>query len=168
MHEIIVTKTTPERSQLLTALRDAPNRLAEIARAAPAAAFRRPPAAGEWSANEILAHLRACGDVWGDGIARMLDEDGCTFRAVNPRTWIEHTGYRNQDFRASLRAYTKQRRELVATLERLTPRDWSRKAVVTGAGKPLERTVLFYAQWLMTHERPHLKQIARATAAGGR
>jgi hypothetical protein len=32
---------------------------------------------------------------------------------------------------------------------------------VTGAGKPLERTVLFYAQWLARHERPHVKQIER-------
>ncbi|HRC77085.1 MAG TPA: hypothetical protein PLO33_15500, partial [Kouleothrix sp.] len=30
-----------------------------------------------------------------------------------------------------------------------------------GAGRPLERTVLFYAQWLASHERTHLKQIGR-------
>ena len=30
-----------------------------------------------------------------------------------------------------------------------------------GAGKVLERTVLFYAQWLAEHERPHVKQIER-------
>lgn len=28
-----------------------------------------------------------------------------------------------------------------------------------GAGKPLVRTVLSYAQWLARHERPHVKQI---------
>jgi hypothetical protein len=32
---------------------------------------------------------------------------------------------------------------------------------VTGAGKILERTVLFYADWLARRERPHVKQIER-------
>lgn len=26
-------------------------------------------------------------------------------------------------------------------------------------GKPLERTVLYYAHWMATHERPHVRQI---------
>jgi hypothetical protein len=43
----------------------------------------------------------------------------------------------------------------------LPPESWSRVATITEAGKPLERTVQFYAQWMATHERPHLKQIAR-------
>jgi hypothetical protein len=38
---------------------------------------------------------------------------------------------------------------------------WSRAAIVTGAGKPLVRTMHTYAQWLATHERPHVKQIER-------
>lgn len=33
--------------------------------------------------------------------------------------------------------------------------------MVTGAGKVRERTVLFYAQWLVSHERPHVKQVKR-------
>jgi hypothetical protein len=31
----------------------------------------------------------------------------------------------------------------------------------------LERTVLFYAQWLARHERPHLKQIERIVISRG-
>jgi hypothetical protein len=46
-------------------------------------------------------------------------------------------------------------------LEPIAPGDWSRAAKVTGAGKPLVRTVHFYAQWLAIHERPHIKQIER-------
>ena len=36
-----------------------------------------------------------------------------------------------------------------------------RSAMVRGAGKPLERTALFHAQRLATHERPHVKQTER-------
>jgi hypothetical protein len=120
-----------------------------------------PPGPGDWSANEVLAHMRACADVWGDCIAAILMEDRTTLRAVNPRTWIEQTNYREQDFRTSLRAFTAQREELLRVLQPLPPEGWARGATVTGAGKPLERTVLFYAQWLVRHERPHVKQIER-------
>ena len=54
-----------------------------------------------------------------------------------------------------------QRTELLTTLKSLGPENWSREATVTGAGKPLERTVLFYAQWLARHERTHVKQIKK-------
>ena len=57
--------------------------------------------------------------------------------------------------------FATQRAELLAVLEPLPPEGWSRAATVTGAGKPLERTVLFYAQWLARHERPHIKQVER-------
>jgi len=33
------------------------------------------PNPGEWSADQVLAHLRACADVWGGNILRMISED---------------------------------------------------------------------------------------------
>src|SRR5256885_905994 len=53
--------------------------------------------------------------------------------------------------------------EVLALLE-ATP---ERLATVTGAGRPLERTVVGYAGWLAVHERPHVKQVARIAAAMG-
>jgi hypothetical protein len=47
----------------------------------------------------------------------------------------------------------------------LPPKAWTRSATVTGAGRPLQRSVFFYAQWLATHERSHLKHIARFVRA---
>jgi hypothetical protein len=74
---------------------------------------------------------------------------------------MEKTDYREQEFQPSLQAFTAQRADLLAMLEPLAPGSWSRAATVTGAGKPLIRTVHFYAQWLAIHERPHIKQIER-------
>lgn len=123
------------------------------------------PSPDDWSANEVLAHLRACADVWGGCIATMLAEDAPTLRAVDPRTWLESTDYRDQPFAASLRAFTAQRADLLATLQSMPPEGWTRSATVTGAGAPLQRTVLTYAQRLARHERPHLKQIERVPTA---
>jgi hypothetical protein len=89
----------------------------------------------------------------------MLAEDQPTIRAVNPRTWLKKTDYREQDFRRSLRVFTKQRADLMKVLDPLDADAWSRSATVTGAGAVLERTVLVYAQWMARHEKPHVKQI---------
>jgi hypothetical protein len=147
--------------QILTLLTATPPRIAELTDCLAPDQLLAAPNPGEWSANEVLAHLRSCADVWGSCIAEIISEDGPTLRAVNPRTWIKKTDYREQAFQPSLQAFTAQRAELLAILEPLAPEGWSRAATVTGAGKPLVRTVFFYAQWLAIHERPHIKQIER-------
>jgi hypothetical protein len=147
--------------QILTALAEGPPRIAEYTAGLTKVQLEAAPGPGEWSANDVLAHLRSCADVWGDCIALILDQDRPTIRAVNPRTWITKTDYPEQDFQSSLRAFTRQRGALLAVLEPLSPKAWSRSASVTGAGKPIERTIQSYAEWMAEHERPHLKQIKR-------
>jgi hypothetical protein len=156
------TTLTPE--QMLTLLVATPPRLAALTADLAPVQLRTAPNAGEWSANDVLAHLRACADIWGTCIATILTEDRPTIRAINPRTWIAQTDYRDQDFPSSLHAFATQRGELLAVLNSLPADAWSRAATVTGAGRPLERTVLFYARWLAQHEQPHVKQIARLVA----
>ena len=148
-------------------LSETPKRLAALTAALTPAKLRARPGRDEWSANDVLAHLRACADVWGGCISRILAEDRPTLRAVNPRTWIASTDYPALEFRPSLRAFSKQRAELLAVLEPLSNKAWSRAAIVTGAGAVLERNALFYAQWLARHERPHLKQVERVVRAMG-
>jgi hypothetical protein len=100
--------------------------------------------------------------MWGKYIATIIADDHPTIRAVNPRTWIKSTDYPDLEFAPSLRAFRRQRAELLALLRPLPTAAWSRGATVTGAGKPLERTVLDYARWLANHERSHVKLITRA------
>ena len=159
----------PERAlateQILTMLAAVPPRIVALTAGLLPAQLHTPPAPNAWSANDVLAHLRACADMWGNCIAAMLAEDRPALRAVNPTTWIKRTDYPKQEFQSSLHAFATQRAELLAVLEPLAPADWARAATVTGAGKVLERTVRFYAQWLATHERPHVKQIERIVKA---
>jgi hypothetical protein len=142
-----------------------PGRIEAITAGAGAGHLRARPAAEEWSANEILAHLRACADVWGGSITRILDEDHPTIRAINPRRWIESTDYADQHFRRSLAAFTAHRQDLLARLEPRLPAAWSRGATMLGAGAPLEVTIHDYAERMAGHERPHITQIQRTLAA---
>jgi DinB superfamily len=155
----------PNRSltieQVLTLLAETPPRIATLTAGLGPAQLHTAPNRDEWSANDVLAHLRACADVWGRCIVAIIAQDKPTLRAVNPRTWIRKTDYLEQEFQPSLHAFTAQRTDLLAVLESLPREGWSRMATVTGAGKPLERTVLFYGRWLAGHERPHVKQIER-------
>lgn len=143
---------------ILTLLKKNPGTIAELTAELTAKQLRTAPEEGEWTAIELLAHLRACADVWGSCIATIRAEDHPTIRAINPTTWVKSTNYPDLEFLPSFQAFTTQRADLLARLELFAPDDWLRGATVIGAGKPLERTVQFYAQWLAKHERSHLKQ----------
>ena len=151
--------------QNLTMLAATPSHLADLTEGLTPAQLLTAPEPGEWSARDVLAHLRACSDMWGKYIVLILGEDHPTFKAVNPTTWIKQTNYREQKFGPSLQAFTAQRIELLAILKPLPPEAWSRTATVTGAGKPRERSVRTYAQWLANHERSHFKQLERIAKA---
>ena len=120
--------------QILTALAETPPRIAELTVGLTTAQLHAAPNRGEWSANDVLAHLRSCADMWGNCIVAMIAQDTPTLRAVNPRTWIKQTDYLEQEFRPSLRAFTRQRTDLLAVLKPLAPKGWSRAATVTGGG----------------------------------
>ena len=147
--------------QVMTQLTEQPKAIAAITGDLPRARLHRSPGRGEWSVNDVLAHLRSCADMWGKYIATIIAQDRPTIRAMNPTTWIKSTNYPELEFAPSFRAFTKQRAELLALLRPLPKRGWSRSATVTGAGKPRERTVFEYAQWLANHERSHVKHIKR-------
>jgi hypothetical protein len=153
------------RAQVLTRLAETPQRLAALTAGLDPALLRASPAPDEWSANEVLAHLRACADVWGGYMMRILAEDRPAFRAVSPRTWIKQTDYPALAFRPSFLAFTTQRVELLAVLEPLPAAGWIRASTVTTVGRVLTPTVLSYAERLAIHERDHVKQVARIVTA---
>jgi len=123
--------------------------------------LHRQPAPDAWSARDIVAHLRACAEVWGRSIIRMIDEDGPTIRYVSPRGWIRKTDYLTRDFRESLRAFSAEREALVEKLGTLGRADWSRHATFTGTTAGRDATVLSYATRILEHEIGHLDQLRR-------
>lgn len=161
-----MTKKYLSSEKILLILKETPLRLAELTAGLAAAQLHTAPSDDEWSVNEVLAHLRACSDAWGDRyIGAILTEDQPTIRAINPRTWIKQTNYLAQEFQPALRAFTEQRRKLLAKLEPLPPAEWLRTNTLVGAGRPLQQTLLSHADGLARHERTHLKQIARIISA---
>jgi hypothetical protein len=60
-------------SEVVDKVRAAMEELRAAALAIPAARFDEQPAPGEWSGNEVMAHVVAAGDRFGGAIVRILD-----------------------------------------------------------------------------------------------
>src|SRR5262245_14101774 len=146
---------------VLIALAKTPKEIARIARGCSVGLLHRRPEAEAWSAREIVAHLRACAEVWGRSIERMLAEDHPTIRYVSPRGWIKRTGYLQQSFHESLGDFAARRAKLVNALGELDAQDWSRGATFTATTLGREATVLVYARRIADHEAQHLGQLQR-------
>lgn len=148
--------------RILALLSEAPQRIEQAAAGLSAGELVKSPGEGEWSARDVLAHLRACADVWGGHIHRILAEDQPAIRGINPRIYIKKTDYAGQDFMKLFRDYERQRAELLAILNDLPPESWLRVARVTAYGQTFEKSVYFYADKMARHERGHVNQIERA------
>jgi hypothetical protein len=150
--------------EILALLSEHPRRIAALTAGRPAAHVHTAPEPDEWSVNDVLAHIRACADVWGGAITRIIAEDEPTLRGLSPRTWMKRTDYADLTFPASLRAFTAQRTDLLGVLEPMPAEGWSRTATVLARGERHEKSVLDYAHQLASHERLHVQQIEAAIA----
>ena len=148
-------KATPDEIETyLKLLTETPRRIASVSRGIGNSRlqFKR----GDfWSANDILAHLRSCADVWGKTIHEMLIKDNPTLPYIHPRQWVKKTDYLEIDFHTSLQAFTSQRNELLKVLKNLNFTDWSRASMIKGR----EDTVFTQTRRMATHENEHCEQI---------
>ncbi len=154
-----MTATQAEIKKVLSALTATPRTLTSISRGLSAARVHARPDKDVWSANEILAHLRACADVWGKSILSMIANDNPTIRYISPRTRIRRTPYLDQDFPISLKAFRAQRVDLLKTLQALDVGGWSRGATFTATTKGRKGTVLSNAIRIADDEAEHLDQL---------
>jgi hypothetical protein len=150
-----------ESDQILTLLSATPKEIARLARGRSDRQLHRKPAPDAWSARDIVAHLRACAEVWGGSIRRMLTQDHPTIRYVSPRGWIRRTDYLEESFEASLREFSQTRAGLIEALSALDTAGWSRGATFTGTTLGRVATVLSYARRIAEHEVGHIDQIRR-------
>ena len=151
------SETTSRVMELLT---DAPLRLRKAALGIQTPRIYLRTDVEPWSVHDILAHLRACSDVWGKTILAMLTQDNPTQRYVSPRASMTKPMYADLDFDAALESFTVERQKLVLTLSNLDAVGWARRGTFTGTSpRGRTQTVLSYAERLVNHEHGHLDQI---------
>jgi hypothetical protein len=124
-----------EPGTLLLCLADTTARINASARHLSAAQLTVSPAPGGWSPNEILWHVRAVADVYGEHIPRILNEDAPRWRHVSPRARMKKSRYDQLPFAESFTAFEQQRTDLLALLRsprRGSARRWSELVIVSG------------------------------------
>jgi hypothetical protein len=145
--------------QLLTLLADAVSRLDSISLGVDDERLYFKPDETAWSANQILAHLRANAEVWGKSVLAMIEQDHPTIRYVSPRGWMRKANYHKQDFHESLQMFTQQRAEFLKVLNTLKRDDWSRGATFTATTRGREQTIMSYVRRITDHEGVHFEQL---------
>ncbi len=139
-----------------------------IGRSLPAALLSAPPEPGQWSPNEILWHVRAVADVYGEHALRILNEDLPAWRHVSPRARMKKARYDQIPFAESLSAFQRQRADLTTLLDGLAPEAWQRVALVQVDAKE-SRLSLQERIWVMAaHEESHCAQAEQLAASLGR
>jgi hypothetical protein len=159
-----MARRTLDSDEILEILTTSVPRLEELTHGVPEKRLYAVTAYG-WSVNDQLAHLRACHDVLGGNMLRIVREDHPAWKAMSPRTWQKRTDYFEWKFGPAFEVFRAQRAELLEVLEPL-PRDaWERTATVAVPPKQVyEYSTRYYGDWMAAHERGHLKHISRILA----
>jgi FMN phosphatase YigB (HAD superfamily) len=144
-------------ASLLAILRSTPAALTGLLAPLASAALTARPAADEWSATEILCHMRDVEiEVDRPRIRQILDEDAPFILAQMPDEWAKTRSYQAQDALSALREFTSARLETLEMLKVLAPAQWSRKARHAILGPTtLQEMVGFNAE----HDRLHIQQV---------
>ncbi len=115
-----------------------------------------------WSVNDQLAHLRACHDVLGGNMLRIIREDHPAWKGTSPGTHLKRSDYFEWAFHPAFEVFRGQRAELLGVLEPLPPEGWERTATVSvPPAKSYEYSARYYGDWMARHERGHLRHMAR-------
>ncbi len=119
--------------------------------------WRRRPADNEWSATEIMCHLRDVEvEVNQPRLMRIVEESNPFISAVDSDPWAVARNYNAQSGPEALAAFAEARRATLSTLDQLSPADWERPARHALFGPTTAQELLSFTN---EHDRLHLRQI---------
>jgi uncharacterized damage-inducible protein DinB len=156
---------TAEPATFVRSLAETTARVEAVARRLSADQLRASPVPGGWSPNEILWHLRAQADVYGEHISRIIHEDQPRWRHVSPRARMKKARYDQLPFAESFAAFARQRTDLLALLESIGPEAWQRMALVRVGEREWRLTLQERVWGMANHEEMHCAQMEEAAAA---
>ena len=149
-------KATPsEIEKYLRIISETPQRITRAAKGLKESRLQFKPDGKSWSANDILAHLRSCADLWTHSIYAMLAENEPAFSDINERKWAKVTRYDELSFAESLQAFSLQRENLLRVLKALPFDAWERSAIIFER----KHTVFTQTRRMAKHEAEHCEQI---------
>lgn len=123
------------------------------------AALSRRPDPKSWAAKEIVCHLRDTEEAFMARLEMIVSIDEPRFPSVNPERWAEDRQYLRCDVPEAIAAFRRRRRETIAYIGSLTPRQLARVGIHATRGRLTADDVLAMIAW---HDDNHLEQLRRA------
>lgn len=148
--------TVVQAREIIRRLASIPVRLSDALARSDEDQIRAPASEGEWSAADILAHLRASDAIVAPRAYMILAREDPPLTAFDERRWAAAAGYAEMESQTLLIHFLLGRAELVATLRRLRAADWRRTGMHESRG-PL--TLLEVMRGLVEHEEEHCAQL---------
>jgi hypothetical protein len=147
-----------ERERLIGVYRDGYRAVAEALHGANEEELSRKPAAGRWSAREIVHHLADSEMTAAVRLRLLLALDRPTIHGYDQDEFAGKLHY-DRPHEASLEAFRYARETTAQILDRLSEQDWLREGTHTEVG------AFGVTQWLetyATHAHSHARQIVEA------
>ena len=150
-----LTYTPAEAEKYLTMLEDFAAFLKEVTARFNEDQQHWSPGQRDWSMIEVLAHLRACAEIWTHSIYAMLAEAQPTLPPLDERRWAKTRRYTDASYAANVQVFTLERAALLNVLRRLPEAGWIRAGQIEGRS----HTVFSQTRRMALHEVEHRQQI---------
>jgi uncharacterized damage-inducible protein DinB len=126
---------------------------------APDATLSRRPDEKNWSAKEVVCHIRDTEESFMTRFQTMLAMDEPKFLPVEPDRWATDRQYLRNDTAEALEAFRTRRDESLKFLRGLSPDQWERGGIHATRGRMTIKDFVGLMAW---HDDNHLDQLKRA------
>jgi len=139
----------------------APDLFAAAIQGAPEAALSQRPDAKNWSAKEIICHVRDTEEFFLNRLQMILTFDEPKFSLADAGRWVVERQYLRNDAGEAISAFRRRRQETLQFVKEIIPEQWDRACIHKVRGR---MTLRDYLQLLAGHDKIHLEQVKRALA----
>ena len=121
----------------------------------------RQPDGKNWSALEVLCHVRDIEESFMARFQAIMVMDEPKFLPVEPDRWAEERQYQRNDVTEALEAFRTRRDESLKFLRALRPNQWERGGIHATRG---HMSITDFVGLMVWHDDNHLDQLKRALA----
>ena len=160
-HQLVTdggARMTSIEEQMARMARTASDFAAAIAGVSDAALSRRPDDKN-WSAREVVCHVRDIEESFMARFQAIMLMDEPTFLPVEPDRWAEERQYQRNDVMEALQAFRTRREESLRFLRGLKPGQWERGGIHATRG---HMSIKDFVGLMVWHDDNHLDQLTRA------
>ena len=135
------------------------NDFAAVVKNVPDAQLTKRPDPKNWSAKEVVCHVRDIEESFMTRFLSILAMDEPKFLPVEPDRWAVERQYQRNDVQEALAAFKTRREETLRFFRGLKPEQWERGGIHATRGR---MTLKDFVELMAWHDDNHLDQLKRA------